>query len=67
MEIKRNKQIKKLVNDATGENDKAGDNEVEECARVLGELKPVLGYQETLVSIRLPQTGVSLRLPGYSG
>jgi hypothetical protein len=47
-------------NDETAEDDKAGNNEVEECALVLGELKSVLGYQGTLVSLRLPRTGVNL-------
>ena len=32
-------------NDETGEDDKADDNEVEECAWVPGELKSVLGYK----------------------
>ena len=31
-------------NDETAEDDKAGDNEIEECAWVLGELKSVLNY-----------------------
>jgi hypothetical protein len=48
------------LNDEPSEDDKAGDNEVEECAWVPGELKSVLGYQGNLVSIRLPRTGVSL-------
>ena len=48
------------LNDEPAEDDKAVDNEVEDCAWVLGELKLVLGYQETLVSLRLPRTGVSL-------
>ena len=42
------------------EDDKAGDNEVEKCVLVPGELKSVLGYQGTLVSLRLPITAVSL-------
>ena len=49
------------------ETTKAGDDEVEECAWVLGELKSVLGYQKTLVSLMLPRTGVSLLLLRYSG
>jgi hypothetical protein len=53
------------LNDEPSEDDKAGDNEVEEC--VWGELKTVLGYQRNLVSIRLPRNGVSLLLPKYSG
>ena len=39
--------VSKLIvceNDETAEDDKAGDYEVVECARVLGELKSVLGY-----------------------
>ena len=48
------------LNDEPSEDDKAGDNEVEECAWVPGELNSVLGYQGNLVSIRLPRTGVSL-------
>ena len=47
-------------NDETAEDEKAGDNNVEECAWVLGELMSVLGYKGTLVSLRLPITGVSL-------
>ena len=40
-------------NDETGEDDKASDNEVEECTWVLKELeKSGLGYQGTLVSLR---------------
>jgi hypothetical protein len=35
--------------DETGEDDKAGDTEVKECAWVLGEQKSALGYQGTLV------------------
>ena len=63
-------------NDETTKDTKAGDNEVEKCVWVLGELKSVLGYQktfpalchlelgsvfyykDTLVSIKLPGTGV---------
>ena len=50
-------------NDETAEVEKAGDNEVEECALVHGGLNSVLGYQGTLVSLRLPRSGVSLWLP----
>ena len=49
------------------ETTKAGDDEVEERDWVLGELKSVLGYQKTLVSLMLPTTGVSLLLLRYSG
>ena len=51
----------------TEEDDEAGDNEIGECAWVLGELdlKPVLCYQGTLASLRLPRTGFSLRLARY--
>jgi hypothetical protein len=38
-----------------GEVDNAGDNAVEECSRVPGELKSVLGNQGTLISLRLPR------------
>ena len=48
------------LNDEPADDDKAGDNEVDECGWVPGELKSVLGYQGTLVSLRLPGTGVSL-------
>jgi hypothetical protein len=48
------------LNDEPAEDDEAGDNEVEECAWVPKELKLVLGYQGTLVSIRLPRSWVSL-------
>jgi hypothetical protein len=41
------------LNDEPAEDDKAGDNEVEECACVPREI--VLGYQGTLVSQRLPR------------
>ena len=33
-------------NDLTTKDTKAGDDEVEECVSVLGELKSVLGYQK---------------------
>ena len=33
-------------NDETTKDTKAGDDEVEECVSVLGELKSVLGYQK---------------------
>ena len=33
------------VNDETAKDDKTGDNEVEDCAWVPGELKSVSGYQ----------------------
>ena len=49
----------------TGEDDKVG--EFEKCVWVPGELKSGLGYQGTLVSLSLPKTGASLRLPRYSG
>ena len=49
------------------ETTKAGEDKVEERAWVLGELKSVLGYQKTLVSLMLPRTGVSLLLLRYSG
>jgi hypothetical protein len=39
-------------NDETAKDDKTGDNEVEECAWVPGELKSVFGLQGTLVSLR---------------
>jgi hypothetical protein len=42
-------------------------NEVEECGWVPGELKSVLGYQDTLVSLLLRGTGVSLWPSRYSG
>jgi hypothetical protein len=48
------------LNDKPAEDDKAGDNEVGECVLVPGELKSVLGYQGTLISIRLPITTASL-------
>ena len=48
------------LNDEPAEDEKAGDNEVEECAWVPGDLKLVLGYQGTLVSLRVPKTWVSL-------
>ena len=51
----------------TTKDTKAGDNEVEKCVWVLGELKSVLGYQKTLVSLWLPRSGVSLLLLRYSG
>ena len=35
-------------NDETTKDTKAGDDEVEECAQVLGELKPVLGFPNKL-------------------
>ena len=44
------------------ETTKAGDDEVEKRAWVLGEPKSVLGYQITLVSLMLPRTGVSILL-----
>jgi hypothetical protein len=37
------------------------------CVQVMGKIKSVLGYQETLFCVRLPRTGVSLRLPRYRG
>ena len=49
------------------ETTKAGEDKVEERAWVLGELKSVLGYQKTLVSLMLPRTGVNLLLLRYSG
>ena len=52
-------------NDETGEDDKV--DEFEKCVWVPGELKSVLGFQGTLVRLRLPRTGVSLRPPRYSG
>ena len=55
------------TNENDGIEDKAVDNVVEEFAGVRGEQKSVLGYQGTLVSLRLHGTGVSLRLPRYSG
>ena len=51
-------------NDETGEDDKV--DEFEKCVWVPGELKSVLGFQGTLVRLRLPRTGVSLRPPRYS-
>ena len=42
------------------ETTKAGNDEVEERAWVLGELQSVLGYPKTLVSLMLPGNGVSL-------
>jgi hypothetical protein len=48
------------------ETTKPGD-EVEELAWVLGELKAVLDYQKTLVSLMLPRTGVSRLMLRYSG
>ena len=42
------------LNDGPAEDDKAGDSQVEQCAWVPGDLKSVLGYQGTLVSLRLP-------------
>ena len=52
MESKRkNKQMKKIVRMM---------NEAEECAWVLAELKSVLGYQGTFISLRLAGTVVSL-------
>ena len=39
------------------EDDKAADNEVEECALVCGELKSVLGYQETGSAFDYQDTG----------
>ena len=59
-------QMKKLVKN-DGIDDNAVDNVVEEFDGVRGERKSVLGYQGTLVSLRLHGTGVSLRLPRYSG
>ncbi len=53
MESKRSKQMKMMQKKVEDDN----DNGVEECAWVLGELKSVLGYQETFVSLRLPRTG----------
>ena len=55
-------------NDETAKDTKAGDDEVEECVSVLGELKSVLGYQklelgsafyfyDTLVSLKLQELG----------
>ena len=52
--------VSKLYVCENDETTKAGDDEVEECAWVLGELKSVLGYQKTLVSLKLPGTGFSL-------
>jgi hypothetical protein len=37
------------------ETTKAGEDQVDERAWVLGELKLVLGYQNTLVSLMLPR------------
>jgi hypothetical protein len=45
-------------NDEPAEDDKAGNNEIEECTWVPGEVS--LRLQGTLVSLRLPRTGVSL-------
>ena len=42
-------------------------NEVEECVWVHGELESLSGNQGTMVQLWLPITGVSLRLPRYSG
>jgi hypothetical protein len=47
----------------TGEDDKTGDNKVEECAWVLGGLC----YLGTFVHLRILRTGVRLRLLNYSG
>jgi hypothetical protein len=46
--------------DETGEDDKVGDNLFEECVWLPWELKSVLGYKGTLVSLGLPRTGVTL-------
>ena len=54
-------------NDETTKDTKAGDDEVEECVSVPGELKSVLGYQGTLVILKLQQFWVSLRLHRNSG
>ena len=53
--VKKMKQVKMIV------------AEFNKCIWVPGELKSVLGYKGTLVSLRLLRTGVSLRLPRYSG
>jgi hypothetical protein len=47
------------------ETTKAGDDEVEKRAWVLGEPKSVLGYQKT--SRMLPRSGVSRLMLKYSG
>ena len=52
-------------NDETGEDDKV--DEFEKCVWVPEELKSVLGCRGTLVSLRLPRIGGSLKLPRYSG
>ena len=49
-----------FLNDEQADDDKAGDKQVDERGWVPGELKSVLGYQGTLVSLRLTGTGVSL-------
>jgi hypothetical protein len=48
--------------DETVEYDKVEDNEFENCVRVPGELKPVLGYQETLISLSLHRTYILVSL-----
>ena len=50
----------------TGDDYKIGDDDIEDCVLVPWKLKPVLVYKGTLVSFRLPRTGVSLKLPRYS-
>ena len=42
-------------NDETAEDIEAGDNEVEEFAWFLGELKSVLGYRGTLSALGYPE------------
>ena len=49
-------------NDKTTKTTKTGDDEVEECAWVLEELKSVLGYQKTLVSLKLWSVFVKIKM-----